>query len=308
MNKMTTMKKDFDNFLETTIKLYFKEKSTLNSSIIYSLNAPGKRIRPLLVLAFSEMFKGKKEAALCSALAIEMIHTYSLIHDDLPSMDNDDFRRGLPTNHKVYGEAQAILAGDSLLNLAPEYLIKELQKTNFDPSLTLELVSKMLEASGHLGMIKGQSLDIEFESKEINFLDSKNLAIELKNIHHLKTGAIITWSALAGLYSSEDKDLIRKFSCPVESIGQRIGLLFQVVDDIIDVTSTLDQIGKTPGKDLAAGKLTYTSLYRLDGAKEMAKELFLDIKASLEELQNQGFETNLVEEILTTICQKISNS
>lgn len=274
----------FDAFLVEKTHAYFPLPSLLNEAIHYSLLSEGKRIRPLLCLGFSQAFKGDQKIALRLAMAVEMIHAYSLIHDDLPAMDNDDFRRGVPTNHKVFGEAQAILAGDSLLNMAPEFLMKELRALNVDPNKLLDIVTLLLEASGHLGMVQGQSLDMDYGQKDLCLIDKASLENILINIHKLKTGAIITWSCVAGLYSQADASQIQKKLCMVKSLGQRIGLLFQVIDDILDVTSTLEKLGKTPGKDQVSAKLTYTNLYGIDGATQMAKSLIQEIYQDLEEL------------------------
>lgn len=299
-------KEIFEKYLKQKIGQYFSEDNELNKAILYSLDAPGKRIRPLLSLGFSQGFQGNHNIALCAALAVEMIHTYSLIHDDLPAMDNDDFRRGRPTNHKVFGEATAILAGDSLLNLAPEFLLKELKNLKVDPQISLELVSLLLEYSGHQGMIKGQALDMLYEKEDLSNYDQQTLDAILRNIHKLKTGAIITWSCLAGLYSHPDQALIRKHKCQVQSIGQRIGLLFQIVDDVLDATSTLAELGKTPGKDERAGKLTYTQLYGLPSTNQMARSLANEISQDVEELsQGQGNWT-IINEIITGLKSKLA--
>lgn len=295
----------FETFLKEKSEIYLKETSTLNEAMKYSLLAPGKRIRPLLAMGFSQGFKGKSEVAIRSGVAIEMIHAYSLVHDDLPSMDNDDYRRGRLTNHKVYGEAIAILAGDSLLNLAPEFLLKELALLNFDPVLSLELVSLLLEYSGHQGMVKGQAMDMKYESEDLSKFDHETLDSILRNIHKLKTGAIITWSCLAGLYSTGDRDMIKKYKCQVQSIGQRIGLLFQMVDDVLDVTASLKELGKTPGKDARKGKLTYTNLHGLTVTTEMARNLVNDIQADLESFHELQGDWSVILEIVESLKSKL---
>lgn len=277
------MKDAFETYLKVKSDFYFREKSSLNEAIVYSLLAPGKRVRPLLCLGFAQGFGGNLEMAFACGMAVEMIHSYSLIHDDLPAMDNDDYRRGRLTNHKVYGEATAILAGDSLLNFAPEFLQKELLDQKIDPTKILEITGLLLKASGYEGMVKGQAMDMKFESEDLSKYEKKELDSILREIHKLKTGSIITWSCLAGLYSHSDSTLIKKNKCPVESIGQRIGLLFQMVDDVQDKTATLEELGKTPGKDEKTGKLTYTNLHGLEGATKLARNLALDIRRDLEE-------------------------
>lgn len=298
-------KEAFETFLKDKSEIYFQEVSALNEAIKYSLLAPGKRVRPLLAIGFSQGFKGRLDVALCSGMAVEMIHAYSLIHDDLPAMDNDDYRRGRLTNHKVYGEATAILAGDSLLNLAPEFLLKELKALNIDPTITLDLVTLLLESSGHQGMVKGQALDMKYETEDLSKFDKQTLDSILRNIHKLKTGAIITWSCIAGLYSTADNNLIKKYKCQVQSIGQRIGLLFQMVDDVLDVTASLADLGKTPGKDAKAGKLTYTNLHGLDGATQMARALAREIYDDLEGLREVQGDWTIIKEIVGSLEKKL---
>jgi geranylgeranyl diphosphate synthase type II len=296
-----TMKDAFETYLKVKSDFYFQEKSSLTEAIQYSLLAPGKRVRPLLCLGFAQGFGGNLEVAFASGMAVEMIHAYSLIHDDLPAMDNDDYRRGRLTNHKVFGEATAILAGDSLLNFAPEFLQNELLAQNIDPAKILEITSLLLKASGHAGMVKGQALDMKFENEDLTKYDKKELDSILREIHKLKTGSIITWSCIAGLYAHSDSEIIKKYKCQVESIGQRIGLLFQMVDDVQDTTATLAEIGKTPGKDEKMGKLTYTNLHGVAGATKLAKDLAIDIRQDLEELAALKGDWSLILQILKGI-------
>jgi geranylgeranyl diphosphate synthase type II len=301
---LSEQKRIFDNFLVEKTNQYFPLPSKLNEAIHYSLLGEGKRIRPLLCLGFSQVFNGNQAEALRLAVAVEMIHAYSLIHDDLPAMDNDDMRRGVPTNHKVYGEANAILAGDSLLTMAPEFLLKELSLLKSEPLKIIELVTKLLEASGHQGMVMGQALDMEYESKDLSALDKKEIERTLTNIHKLKTGSIITWSCLAGLYSHPDQEFIARNACHVQSIGQRIGLLFQIVDDILDETSTLQELGKTPGKDHKSAKLTYTNLHGVSDATIIAKHLILEIGEDLAGLQGSS-NWKIISEIIDSLGKKL---
>jgi geranylgeranyl pyrophosphate synthase len=284
----------FNQYLAERAKEYFPLQARLNESITYSLLAGGKRIRPLFCLGFSQAFKGQIEVALRCSLAIEMIHTYSLIHDDLPAMDNDDLRRGKPTNHIVFGEAMAILAGDSLLNAAPEILLKELRHLNFSPSLIIELTTKLLEASGHNGMIKGQALDIEAE--RLNSEGSFD-QIDVKTIHESKTGQLITWSCLAGLYTTGDETTIKNNCALVTELGERFGLLFQIVDDLLDETALASEIGKTPGKDKQAGKLTFIREYGVETTIKMANNLLAEIHESISHLKKQGGNWLVIEEL-----------
>lgn len=299
------MKENFNHYLGSKIDSLFAEKSALNDAIRYSLLAPGKRIRPLLCIGFSQGFNGQVEMAQACGMAVEMIHTYSLIHDDLPAMDNDDYRRGQLTNHKVFGEATAILAGDSLLTCAPEFLMRELSGMGIDSTKILELTTLLLKASGPDGMVKGQALDMKYESEDLGEVDQETLGSLLRNIHKLKTGAIITWSALAGLYTHPDSELIKKNKCQVESLGQRIGLLFQIIDDILDVTSNAQELGKTPGKDQKSGKFTFVTLYGLGAAAEIARELIEEIKVDLETYQRQGGHWEILINIIESLQQKL---
>lgn len=305
--KYETGKDIFETFLKEKSELYFKDNNLLSDAIKYSLLAPGKRIRPLLCIGFSQGFSGNTNHALLCGVSVEMIHAYSLIHDDLPSMDNDDYRRGRLTNHKVYGEATAILAGDSLLNFAPEFLLKELTQQGMDARKVIEITTLLLESSGHRGMVDGQALDMKFEAEVLTTYQAGELQNILKNIHNKKTGAIISWSCLAGLYSSTDDQLIRKNSAAVKAIGNDIGLLFQMVDDIIDVTSSLEDLGKTPGKDANSGKLTYTSLHGLNGAIETANDLVHEILKNMANLNQSEGNWEIVHAIILGLKNRISN-
>jgi geranylgeranyl diphosphate synthase type II len=293
----------FDSFLETSCQAYFPEPSLLNQSIKYSLFAGGKRIRPLFCLGFSQIYNGNNDFSLRCALAVEMIHTYSLIHDDLPAMDNDDLRRGKPTNHKIYGEAHAILAGDALLTAAPEILMKELIKLGINPISVIEITTQLLSASGHNGMIKGQALDMEAEEKATSLMSE---TVDLEMIHLHKTGKLIQWSCLSGLYSTGDEELIKKNKDFVLRLGEKLGLLFQIVDDVLDVTATREEIGKTPGKDKESGKLTYTSKYGLNKTKEMANRLIQEIESEFENSFQDLKQTLIIQEIIQLIKRNLS--
>ncbi len=232
---------------------------TLKSSMAYSVNAGGKRIRPLLVLATLEDVGVKSSDALRVACAVELIHTYSLIHDDLPCMDDDDFRRGKLTNHKVYGEAVAVLAGDALQTLAFEALTT-LQDT--PPKDALQLVNLLAVAAGAAGMIGGQMLDVEGETKSLSLM-------ELETVHINKTGALLSFcieagAVLAGLHQEEKMQL--------KTFAWNIGLAFQIQDDILDITGTTEALGKPAGSDISSDKSTYPSLLGLEGARKRLAE------------------------------------
>lgn len=237
----------------------------LNEAVRYSALAGGKRIRPALCMMIAEGFGLRSDASLRAGCAFELIHAYSLIHDDLPAMDNDDFRRGKPTNHKVFGEATAILAGDSLLTMAFEWLAA-LSDYDIAADKIVTIIKMAASAAGHQGMIGGQMLDIAYEKQ------SANLHV-LESIHRQKTGALIIAPAKTGAVladaSAADLDIIETFSA-------RIGLLFQIVDDILDVEGDLKSLGKMPGRDAVIGKSTYPSLLGLKGARDYAERIFHD--------------------------------
>ncbi|MDR2833734.1 MAG: polyprenyl synthetase family protein [Streptococcaceae bacterium] len=225
------------------------DAKTLKDAMLYSLKAGGKRFRPMLFLAIIEIFQDEiKPSHIKLAAAIEMVHTYSLIHDDLPAMDNDDLRRGKPTNHIVFGEAMAILAGDGLLSLAFELTAENAKNT--------QLIKRFAQLAGvgKQGMVAGQVLDMEGESILLTLE-------ELRNIHHKKTGGLIRYSVEGALLTLEiDVPELLLFA-------DYIGIAFQIRDDILDVTKTSDELGKTAGKDEASNKSTYPAILGLDGAK-----------------------------------------
>lgn len=235
----------------------------LRDAVEYSLLAGGKRLRPVLVLLANELCGGSDELALPAACAIEMIHTYSLIHDDLPSMDNDDFRRGRPTSHKVFGEALAILAGDCLLTQAFEVLAA----APVDPARRIELVRVLAAAAGGSGMVGGQILDLEAERSHAPDL---NRVDHLTRIHTMKTGALIAAAlelgAVCGNADRDSRQRLRQF-------GYNIGLAFQIADDLLDVTGDDARLGKVTGRDADLGKLTYPALLGVDASRQRAAEL-----------------------------------
>jgi geranylgeranyl diphosphate synthase type II len=305
--KLQTERLHFDNYMEEKISMYVQEKNELNESILYSLRAPGKRVRPLLVLGAARGFGGDEALALCCGVSVEMIHCYSLIHDDLPAMDNDDYRRGQLTNHKVFGEALAILAGDALLNLAPEFLLKELHNAGMPVEKVIRLTALLLQSSGHQGMVKGQALDMKFDQADLRLEQKEDLFRTLKEIHHLKTGSIITWSCVAGLFTHSDQKFIEEHLHLAKFIGEELGLLFQIVDDILDVTSTKEELGKTPGKDEKKGKLTYTTLFGLDRAREIALEIEASLIKRIEGLEVYG-DWSIIKNIIADLHRKASDT
>jgi geranylgeranyl diphosphate synthase, type II len=234
--------------------------ATLHKAMRYSLFAGGKRLRPALCLAAAQACGGSLDAALPLACAVECIHTYSLIHDDLPAMDNDDFRRGKPTNHKVFGEGIAILAGDALLTQAFEIAAQGRGWPRYSPR---ELVLELARASGSLQLIAGQVADLEGEGRKVS-------ASQLRYIHERKTSALLCCSArLGGMSANCTPAQLRALT----DFGYHVGLAFQVIDDILDVTQTSEQLGKTAGKDARAQKATYPSIVGLDKSRRIAREL-----------------------------------
>ena len=249
---------------------------SLKEAVEYSLSAGGKRLRPVLVLLANDVCGGKQDDAIAAACAIEMVHTYSLIHDDLPSMDDDDFRRGRPTNHKVFGEALAILAGDGLLTQAFETI----SSAKVDPGRVTELVRILAIAAGGGGMVGGQVLDLaasQAQSLNSEQNDSNRTAetrvVELTRIHKMKTGALITAALELGAVSAcaeqENRSRLRQY-------GHCIGLAFQITDDLLDVTGDPARLGKTPGRDADLGKLTYPSLLGIELSRARAQQLVQD--------------------------------
>ena len=219
----------------------------LQEAMSYSLSAGGKRLRPILVLLACEACGGQLEAALPAACAIEMVHTYSLIHDDLPAMDNDNLRRGRPTNHIVFGEGLAILAGDGLLTLAFEALASDVSR----PETAAACCADLARAAGMAGMVGGQVADLEAEGQTVSSLE------ELEGIHRRKTGALLASALTMGarIAGAGNEDLHR-----LASFGRCLGLAFQITDDLLDVCGTIETMGKAVQKDASRGKLTYPSL------------------------------------------------
>lgn len=265
------------------LSIYFDElrqslapaPARLVEAMLYSLSASGKRLRPALIIEcalavqpfaivdtkfFSEIKTIRPETQVfrsiaASMAAMELIHTFSLVHDDLPAMDDDDFRRGKPTNHKVYGEAMAILAGDAMMTLAFEQIA-----THAQPGIVPDLVRELAHAAGPCGMIGGQVLDIDNENRKLDLP-------ELQQIHRMKTGALLTTSCRLGAICARATETQLD---DLTAYGRHLGLAFQIVDDILDETSTPEQLGKATQKDRGKGKNTYPSLLGLDGARDEA--------------------------------------
>lgn len=244
-------------------------------SMKYSLEAGGKRIRPVLLLETIKMMGGDCSAGIPFACAVEYIHTYSLIHDDLPAMDDDDLRRGKPTNHKVFGEAVAILAGDGLLNSAFEIMSGEILKNNCIGYV--KAMNVIASCAGVNGMIAGQIVDIESEGRSISYE-------ELRYLHSKKTGALIKASVMAGAYIAGANEEELK---AVERYSENIGLAFQITDDILDVTGNTSELGKNTGSDIQNNKSTYVSLFGIEKARLLAQDCLKDAVESLGNFDSQ---------------------
>lgn len=243
----------------------------IHKAMRYSLLAGGKRLRPILCLAAARAAGGNETTALPAACAVECIHTYSLIHDDLPCMDNDDFRRGRPTNHKVFGEAVAVLAGDGLLTEAFSSVARTKPNRRYSGA---DFVAELARASGSLGLIAGQILDLDSEKKHIPLK-------KLVEIHRAKTGALITTSLRLGAMSAgADARTLSHLT----KFGRALGLAFQVIDDILDIVSTKEKLGKSVGKDQSSGKATYPRLLGLEGARREADRLTHAARSALRPL------------------------
>lgn len=242
--------------------IFYKSDISLENNFIemlkYPLEAGGKRLRPILACLTCELFEGDYKKAIIPAISLELIHTYSLVHDDLPAMDNDNLRRGKPTAHIKFGEANAILIGDGLLT----YAFQILSKSKVSDEALRNLLYEISYAAGYQGMVMGQFIDLYYEKKNIDFET-------LKILHAKKTGAMIRGAARVGAIASEKKGI------EIENItryGEAIGLAFQIWDDILDVISDNETLGKTVGKDIKEGKLTYVKQFGIEKAKEHAKE------------------------------------
>jgi len=259
--------------------------STIHEAMRYSIFAGGKRMRPALCLAGAEACGGSEKDAMPLACAVECIHTYSLIHDDLPAMDNDDFRRGKPTNHKVFGEGIAVLSGDALLTQAFEIAAKSRGWLRYSHR---DIVLEIAKASGSLQLIAGQVADLEGEGKKIS-------ATQLKYIHERKTSALLCCSVRLGGMSANCTAAQLK---ALTDFGYNIGLAFQIIDDILDITQTSEQLGKTAGKDTTAHKATYPSIVGMEKSRALSKQLTNRAFASLKIFHGKAIALEALAEYL----------
>lgn len=267
---------------------HLQAPAIIKDAMQYSLEAGGKRIRPLLTFATIDAFQKDPLIGLDAALAIEMIHTYSLIHDDLPSMDDDDLRRGKPTNHKVFGEAMAILAGDALLTYSFQIIT---ESANVAATKKLDLIRELAKAAGAEGMVGGQVADMEAEGRSLGLSD-------LEYIHTHKTGRLLAFSVLAGAILSEADE--NQKNC-LAQFAHHLGLAFQIQDDILDLEGDEAVIGKPVGSDEHNNKSTYPALLSIDGAK---KALSFHIEEAKHKLIESRLETKLLEEITDLIASR----
>jgi geranylgeranyl diphosphate synthase type II len=258
---------------------------TIHQAMRYSIFAGGKRLRPIICLAAAEALRGKIDAALPLACAVECIHTYSLIHDDLPCMDNDDFRRGKPTSHKVYGEGIAVLAGDALLTIAFEIATRCKPPPRYSHAV---IVREIAAAAGSRALVAGQVADLEGEGKKITPAD-------LRYIHENKTAALIAGSIRLGAMSANaTPGQLSKLT----EFGRNLGLAFQVIDDILDVTQTTEKLGKSAGKDLKAQKATYPALLGLEKARAEADRHTRKARAALKPLGRDAAPLEAISDFL----------
>lgn len=259
----------------------------LSEAMFYSLDAGGKRIRPCLVLAVCEMLGGCAEKALPFACALEMIHTYSLIHDDMPGMDNDDMRRGRPSNHKIFGEGIALLAGDALLSFAAEIMLNAALKdgsTGF-----LMAAREIIRLSGASGMLTGQASDKENENKCVR---TESM---LRYIHRHKTADMLEAAVISGAYAAGADE---KTIAALRIYSEHMGMLFQITDDLLDVTGDPKLMGKTLGKDAEEGKLTYVTLFGVDEAKRRAETAAFEAKKALDGIDNSDVLSAFIDDML----------
>lgn len=284
------------NLINDNLDKFLPQEHTVpeqaHESMRYSVLAGGKRLRPVLVIAAAEAVGGNAKLVMPTACALELIHAYSLIHDDLPAMDDDDFRRGKPTNHKVYGDAIAILAGDALLTLAFELMADNVQ-TGAGASEVLQVIKEVSHASGSMGMVGGQVVDIKSENKEISFET-------LNYIHSHKTGALFKASVRAGAILSQATE---KQLDALTKYAECLGLAFQITDDILDVEGDSDKIGKAVGSDIKKQKATYPSIFGIDQSKQMA---YNSVSEAVDALAIFGEEANILRDIAKYLLNRDS--
>ena len=284
---------EYINTIENKLNEYLIGQYPLEiwESMRYSVMAGGKRLRPILVLEATKICGGNIENSLPTACALEMLHSYSLIHDDLPCMDNDDFRRGKPTNHKVFGEGMAVLAGDALLSIAPQIILSK-TPTDVDKDVLFRVLDEFFEAIGPNGMIGGQVVDIQSENKEID-------VETFKYIHTHKTGKLFEFALRSGaILANADNYKLEVLT----EYAKLLGYAFQIADDILDEISTLEQLGKTPHKDATALKNTHTRIFGIENSR---KELSTLCAKAKDILQSSNINSPLLVYILQGLEDKV---
>ena len=282
--------KELVELINTNLEKYMDltRPEDLFKSMKYTVTLPGKRLRPIMCLEACRIFGGKIEDAMPTACAIEMYHSMTLIHDDLPCMDNDDFRRGKPTNHKVFGEAVAVLAGDALLTYAPQIITK--YSTNLKPETILKVLKEYFQYAGAYGVIGGQVVDIESEN---NYPEKPEETLDF--IHTHKTADLFKMAVRCGaIIGGANTEQLKEMT----DFAEKFGLAFQIADDILDEISTFEEMGKTLGKDKDAGKLTYVNLYGLDNAK-------CKLVCLLDECYDKIQKSDILKEIIDDIRKRV---
>ena len=278
-----------DDALDELIPSAETEPRKLHRAIRHSIFAGGKRFRPALVFAAGKTFDAPFENLIKTAAAVEMIHTYSLIHDDLPAMDDDNLRRGIPTCHVAFDEATAILAGDCLQNLAFQTVADD---EFLSDKIKVKLISEMGAAAGTpFGMVAGQQMDLEAAGEDFT-------VERLEQIHRSKTGAMIRFSAVAGAIIAGASEIEK---AAVGEYASRVGLLFQITDDLLDITQTTEILGKTAGKDIAAAKATYPAFYGIEETRKLAGKIHAEALAALDKI---GKDTGILRELVGYILRR----
>jgi geranylgeranyl diphosphate synthase type II len=282
-----------DCFLEQSLPDSLCDPEKLYESMRYSLLAGGKRVRPILTIAAAQALGYDNDAILPFAASLEFVHTYSLIHDDLPAMDNDDYRRGRLTNHKVYGDGMAILAGDALLTMAFELCSQDSRGNGLTDSQQLHIVRELAFGSGHQGMVGGQVMDIQAENQEVELE-------QLQKIHSHKTGQLIRAAVrIGGIIGGASSIQLGSLTGYAEDIG----LAFQIADDVLNMVGTREELGKDAGTDEKRGKKTYPSFFGIDGARQLGEEC---VKRAINRLESFDHQADPLRHIATYIIQRRS--
>mgnify|MGYP000111974060 CR=1 FL=1 len=282
-----------DRFLEQSLPDRLRDPDKLYESMRYSLLAGGKRVRPILTIAAAQALGYDDDAMLPFAASLEFVHTYSLIHDDLPAMDDDDYRRGRLTNHKVYGDGMAILAGDALLTMAFELCSQDGSASGLTAKQQLDIIRELSFGSGHQGMVGGQVMDIQAENQEVDLA-------HLQKIHSHKTGQLIRAAVrIGGIIGGASSPQLESLTGYAEDIG----LAFQIADDVLNMVGTREELGKDAGTDEKRGKQTYPSFFGIDGAKKLGEEC---IERAINGLQSFDHQADPLRHIATYIVRRRS--